>query len=105
MGIWDNREFHELFIGGRWARGSSYSQSQHVKKPSFYDEELDYKEGDEDSKWNSYLNLSNSEISSQEKGSCSLDFVEENNDISFETFGRNQNLKSDLSNEVFDVSF
>ena len=76
-----------------------------MKKPSVYDEELSYKKGNEESKWNSYLNLSNLEISSQEKGSCSLDFVEENNDISFETFGRNQNLDFDILNEIFDVSF
>ena len=76
-----------------------------MEKPAVYDEELAYEEGDEDSKWNASLNLSNSKISSQEKGFCSLDFIEENNDISFETFGRNQNLNFDILNEVFDVSF
>ena len=45
-------------------------------KPTVYDEELNHKEGDEDSQWNASLNLSNSEISSQEKGVCSLDFFE-----------------------------
>ena len=64
-----------------------------------------YKERDENSKWNASLNLSNSEISSQEKRFCSLHFIEENNDISFETFGRNQNLNSDILNKVFDVLF
>ena len=54
----------------------SYSQSQHVKKPAVYDEELTYKGGDEDSKWNASLNLSNSENSPQEKGFCSLYFIE-----------------------------
>ena len=83
----------------------SYNQSQHMEKPRVYDEELTYKEGDEVSQWNDSLNLSNSKFSSQEKGFCSLDFIEENNDISFETFGRNQNLNSDILNEVFDVSF
>ena len=81
------------------------NQSQHVKKPAVYDEELNHKEGDEDSQWNASLNLSNLGISSQEKEFCSFDFIEENNDISFETSGRNQNLKFDISNEVFDVSF
>ena len=50
-------------------------------------------------------NLSNLGISSQEKGFCSLDFIEENNDISFQTFGRNQSLNYDILKEVFDVSF
>ena len=45
-----------------------------MEKPEVYDEELTYKEGDGDSQWNASLNLSNSEISSQEKGFCSLDF-------------------------------
>ena len=57
-----------------------------MEEPTVYDEELTYKEGDGDSQWNASLNLSNSEILSQEKGFSSLDFIEENNDISFETF-------------------
>ena len=64
----------------------SYNQSQHVKKLAVYDEEFTHKEGDEESQWNASLNLSNSKISSQEKRFCSLDFIEENNYISFETF-------------------
>ena len=38
----------------------SCNQSQHVEKPTVYDEELTYKGGDEDSKWNASLNHSNS---------------------------------------------
>ena len=34
-----------------------------------------------------------------------LSYIEENNDISFETLGRNQVLNSDILNEEFDVSF
>ena len=45
----------------------SCKQSQNVKKPTIYDEELNHKEGDEDSQWNASLKLSNLEISSQEK--------------------------------------
>ena len=50
-------------------------EGKHVKKPTVSDEELTYKEEYEDSQWNAPLNLSNSEISSQEKGFCSLDFI------------------------------
>ena len=34
-----------------------------------------------------------------------LDSIEEHNDISFETLGRNQVLNSEILNEEFDVSF
>ena len=43
------------------------AEGKHVKKPAVCDEELTYKEEDEESQWNAPLNLSNSEISSQEK--------------------------------------
>ena len=76
-----------------------------MKKASVYDEELSYKKGDEESKRNASLDLSNLEISFQEKGFSSLDFIEESNDIPFETFGRDQNLNYDILNKVFDVLF
>ena len=42
-------------------------EGKHVKKPIVCEEELTYKEEDEESQWNAPLNLSNSEISTQEK--------------------------------------
>ena len=83
----------------------SCNQFQHVQKTTVYDEELNHKEGYEESQWNVSLKLSNSEISCQEEGFFSLDFIKEKNDISFETFGSNQILNSDILNKVVDVLF
>ena len=72
-------------------------EGKHVKKPAVCDEELNYKEEDEDSHWNAPL-----KISSQEKGFCSLDFIEEKNDISIEAHKENQVVNSEILKETVD---
>ena len=49
-------------------------------------EELDYKERGKGSQINASLNLSHSEISSQEERFCLLDSIGEKNDISAEAY-------------------
>ena len=68
-------------------------------------EALDHKERGEGSQINSSLNLSHSSISSQEEGVYLLDYIEEQNDISFRVLGKNEVLNSEILNEIVDISF
>ena len=69
-----------------------------AQEPTDWDNRLDHQEKKEDSKWDISLCFSNLKISS-------LDFIEEHNDISFETLGRDQVLNSKILDEEVDVSF
>ena len=53
-----------------------------MKKPTIFHEGKSHKEEEEDPKWEVSLCCSNPKI-------ILLNSIEENNDISFETFGRN----------------
>ena len=68
------------------------------------DEEIKHKEGDEESQWNASLNLSNSEIFCQENMYL-LNPVEKKNDISLEVLEKHGVVKSNILNEVVDISF
>ena len=68
------------------------------------DEEMKHKEGDEDSQWDASLNLSNSEIFCQ-GNMYLLNPVEKQNDIPLEALEKNGVVKSEILNEVVDISF
>ena len=68
--------------------------SQHVEKSVVCNEELDYKERGKGSQINASLNISQSSISSQGEGVYLPDYVEEQNDISFEVIEKNEVLNS-----------
>ena len=76
-----------------------------MEKSVVCNEALDHKERGEGSQINAYLNLSHSSISSQEEGVYLLDYVEEQNDISFEVLEKNEVVNSEILNEVADISF
>ena len=67
------------------------------KEPKICNNRLDHQE-EEDFKWDIYLCFLNSK-------NIFLDSIEEHNDISFETLGRNQVLISEILDEEVDVSF
>ena len=67
------------------------------KELAFYNNILDHQE-EEDSKWDISLCFLNLEI-------IFPDSIEEHNDISFETFGRNQVLNFEILDEEVKVSF
>ena len=68
------------------------------KEPAACKNRLDHQEEDKDSKWVISLCFLNSEI-------ILPDSIEEHNNISFETFGRNQVLNSEILDEEVKVSF
>ena len=70
-----------------------------MEKSLVCNEELDYKERGKGSQIKSSLNLSHSEMSSQEEGFCLLDSIGENNDISAEAY------KEGEVHEIVDISF
>ena len=70
----------------------SCSQSQLMEKSMVCNEALDHKERGEGCQINASLNISHSSISSQEEGVYLLDYVEEQNDISFEVLEKNEVL-------------
>ena len=83
----------------------SCSQSWHVENLVVCNEKLDYKERGKGSQIKSSLNLSHSEISSQEEGFCLLDSIGEKNDIYVEAYKEGEVLNSRILNEVVDISF
>ena len=80
----------------------SCDQSQYVKEPIVYNKPRDHKEGDENSKWDVSLNLSNSETFCQEDIFL-LNIVEEQNDIPLEVLEKNGVVNVEILNEVADI--
>ena len=75
-----------------------------MKEPIVYNKLRDHKEGDENSKWDVSLNLSNSETFCQEDIFL-LNLVEEQNDIPLEVLEKNGVINLEILNEVVDISF
>ena len=76
----------------------SCSKSQHMEKSVVSNKALDHKEIGEGSQINTSLNLSHSSILSQEEGVYLLDYIEEQNDISFGVLGKNEVVNSEILN-------
>ena len=76
-----------------------------MEKSVVCNEALDHKERGEVPQIEDSLNISLSSISSQEEGVYLLDYVEEQNDISFEVLEKNEVLNSENLNEIVDISF
>ena len=75
-----------------------------MKEPTVYNKPRDHKEGDENSKWDVSLNLSNLEMFCQEDIFL-LNLVEEQNDIPLEVLEKNGVVNLEMLNEVADISF
>ena len=82
----------------------SCDQSQYVKEPIVYNKPRDHKGGDENSKWDVSLNLSNSETFCQEDIFL-LNLIEEQNDIPLEVLEKNGVVNFKIFNEVANISF
>ena len=76
-----------------------------MKNSVVWNEALDHKERGEGSRINASLNISHESISPQEEGVYLLDYIEEQNDISFGVLGKNEVVNSEILNEVTDISF
>ena len=75
-----------------------------MEKSVVCDEEMKHKEGDEDSQWDASLNISNSKKICEENMFL-LNPVEKLNDIILEVLEKNGAVKSEIFNEIVDISF
>ena len=75
-----------------------------MKEPTVCNKQRDHKEGDENSKWDVSLNLSNSETFCQEDIFL-LNLVEEKHEIPLEVLEKNRVVNLEMLNKVAEISF